>query len=551
MKASHWSSAAAIAAVGLALGLTGIGWGLPSARRVELLGGSIEKVRAELSTRSARDLETRRGQAAILATRPAEEGVDLPRLVRRYLLFSDSPDEPLTLLALANFRPRHLDFNPRMVEYGGLHVYGAGAAMALAHAVGFGRITSDVMHYADHPEDIARLYIAGRFLMALYNVGIAIVLYAFGRNLLKSEIRNQKSEVLCGWLAALLWLLSPPSLAFSHIINPHLPAAFWGTLAVWLAWRAGQSPNRRAWLGAAAASGAAASCALNAGLVFLAPVLVALFAWRDDRARLWRELGLAALVAVAMFLALNPYFFANLGVLGRELQRFRQFREPRAGLASLGGFLAGTLPESFGVLGLAIACVGGVWLWRRQAATIKPLLVYLITGLLLCASLAGSEAANPLTLRFATFLLPTIGLCLAAALASDWLRPWWGGVLTVMIGASLLGGVFTHTASFIWPSRNLSGEFVNQRFQKPTTILVPVSPGPYEMPAFDFSRHQLVSNPSAPAEVVVRVEGEERPEPPPGYSVTKSFPTDNRLELPLSFSGRFVRVYRRIPSNPR
>ena len=181
MKKKDRLSLAVIAVIGLALGLTGIGWGLPSARRVALLGESLAKVRVELAARTSRELETRRSHAAILAAQPAEEDLDLPRLVRRYLIFSDSPDEPLTLLALANMRPRQLDFNPRMVEYGGLHVYGAGAAMTLAHMFGFGRITGDVVHYAGHPEHIAGLYVAGRLLMVFYNMGIALLLFMFGR----------------------------------------------------------------------------------------------------------------------------------------------------------------------------------------------------------------------------------------------------------------------------------------------------------------------------------------------------------------------------------
>ena len=284
MKTTSRLSLAAIVVVGLALGLAGIGWGLPSARRVALLGESLTQSRAALAARTSRELETRRDHAAILAAQPAEEQFDLPRLVRRYLMFSDSPDEPLTLLALAKMRPRQFDFNPRMVEYGGLHVYGTGAVMTLAHVLGFGHIAGDVTHYADHPDHIAGLYVVGRLLMVFYNVGIAVLLFMFGcaaaavsdgrgpeHDVEQPAVRDRRDrlDILCGWVAALMWLLSPPSLAFSHIINPHLPAAFYGTLAAWLAWQAATVASTRYWLGAAAASGAAAACALNAAASFL------------------------------------------------------------------------------------------------------------------------------------------------------------------------------------------------------------------------------------------------------------------------------------------
>ncbi|MBM3888018.1 MAG: hypothetical protein FJ388_02705, partial [Verrucomicrobia bacterium] len=321
-----WLALPSIIAIGLACGLFGIDWGLPSARRVALLGESVGKVRAELTARTTRELGVRHRHAAMLVMQPAEEQLDLPRLVRRYLLFTDSPDEGLTLLGLANIKPRQLDFNPRMVEYGALHVYGTGAAMAMAHLLGFGRVSSDVTHYADHPQDIAHLYIAGRLLMVLYNIGIAILLFFFGREI-SSAIPHSALRIphsLCGWSAALLWLLSPLSLSFSHFINPHLAAGFYGTLAAWLAWRAGGSGSRRAWLGAAAASGAATACALNTVVSLLAPLLMGLFLLHVSMAAIKkftivnffiaaaRPVCLALLVAAASYLAFNPYFFANL-----------------------------------------------------------------------------------------------------------------------------------------------------------------------------------------------------------------------------------------------
>jgi hypothetical protein len=581
MKTKEWLSFAAIAVTALALGLAGIGWGLPSARRVALLGGCVEKVRVELGPRSSRDMDSRRGQAAILAARPAEAQPDLARWVRRYLLFSDSPDEPLTLMALANMRPRQFDFNPRMVEYGGLHVYGTGAALALAHASGGGRITGDVAHYADRPGHIAGLYIAGRFLMALYNAGIALLLFCFAGSVAARMPQSTagSARLLCGWAAALMWLLSPPSLAFSHVINPHLPAAFYATLAVWLAWRAGDELNVRCWLGAAAASGAAAACALNAALSFLMLPAAAFFAahaaesrpkaefqtaggWRAGLklaaglcGEVARPLGLAALVAAAVYGALNPYWLANVDVLREEMARFRQFRSPMLGVESVFAFCFGPLPHAIGLPGLGAALFGAATAWQTGVGG-RAVVCWAAAALLGTAWLAGSDAAEALSVRFAIFVLPSLCVLAVAALLGPW--PGWargGAAAFIALGCAVAAAV--HLASFMGSPRDDAGEFINRELPAGCALPMPASPGPYEMPAFDFSRVRPVMDATAPHEFLARVEDRWKPVAPAGFEwmagfspagaerLVRGMPENTPPPTPLSFSGRSVRVYRK------
>ncbi|MFA7006873.1 MAG: hypothetical protein WC429_22720, partial [Verrucomicrobiia bacterium] len=371
---------------------------------------------------------------------------------------------------------------------------------------------------------------------------------------------------------ALLWLLSQPALAFSHVINPHLPATFYGTLAAWLAWRTANGPSLRCWLGAAAATGAAAACALNAALSFLVLPAVALFAAHASESRLkpelqraggWRTgfslfaklcvtvarpLGLALLMASAFYLALNPYCWTNFDVLCEELARFRQFRAPLAGVENIFMFCIGPLSNALGLVGIGAAVFGAVTLWTGSAAG-RALVSYTAAGLLLSAWLAGSDAGEALSIRFAMVVLPLLCLLIAAALTGSWPR-WARGGAAVLIALACVVATAVYLVSFTLTSRDDAGEFINRELPAGCAVATPKSPGPYEMPAFDFSHVRLVSNPKAPHEFAVRVEDHARPGTSKEFELMASFPPERtQPPTPLSFSGRLVRIYRHVAAH--
>ena len=97
-----------------------------------------------------------------------------------------------------------------------------------------------------------------------------------------------------------------------------------------------------------------------------------------------------------------------------------------------------------------------------------------------------------------------------------------------------------------------AGEFINRNLTAGTAILVPASPAPYKTPAFDFSRFTLGTHVREASGYVARVEESVVPAPPPGFELAGSFaPTARPTPMPLSFSGRFVRVYRRATPDTR
>jgi hypothetical protein len=141
--------------VGLCVFLTGLGWGLPS-RRVDpyLFGGhpvwSGEQILALAGDRGSEKL------GADVDRDPSAPGDVLndtdskrARIVRRFRLFTDQPDEMITMMALAAMKPTEGDFDPKLYQYGGLWIYPAAALIKLTASLG------SQAHYLEEPGQFA------------------------------------------------------------------------------------------------------------------------------------------------------------------------------------------------------------------------------------------------------------------------------------------------------------------------------------------------------------------------------------------------------------
>jgi len=107
---------ALILLLSLALNIWGVKWGLPSKERVELL--------PDLTT-----LKTLPEDSNLISdkTKPLVGHVSssetYPRIVRRFLLYTNHPDEQLTIMAIARMSPHKFDFNPHFFQYGATFLY--------------------------------------------------------------------------------------------------------------------------------------------------------------------------------------------------------------------------------------------------------------------------------------------------------------------------------------------------------------------------------------------------------------------------------------------
>jgi hypothetical protein len=203
------------------------------------------------------------------------------------------------------------------------------------------------------------------------------------------------------------------------------------------------------------------------------------------------------------------------------------------------------MSHAIGLAGLAASLFGAVTLWRASAAG-RALASYAAAMLLLSAWLAGSDAGEALSVRFALAALPLLCAFVAAALAGSWPR-WARGWAAALVAMGCVAATVVYLASFTRSPRDDAGGFINRELPAGCLLAAPKSPGPYEMPAFDFSRMRLITDAKTPREFAVKVEDHSRPATPAGSELMAQFPDMREQSLPptpLSFSGRFARAYR-------
>lgn len=414
--------------------LTGIGYGLPSARRVERV--FLPEQRTEEFYRAVEDnrrafyrtigdnLQAAFGRGEWAGTLvPPVEGFVLKRypagqspvdatLMHAYSSFalrSVDQDEQFVLNSVARFRPRKLDFNPHETMYGGAYIYPLAAWWAALHAAHALRLVPDALHYYEHPAQIARLYLTGRLLSALSGLVCVWLVFLLGRELYGAWP---------GLAAAALFALSPAVVGYAHQLKPHLTAAGLATAALWLAARAVMRRQTRPLLGAAVCYGLAVGAAKNLWPL-VAPLSIAL--WMTEEAPLSRRLsrlsGCAAAAALA-FAATNPYAFIDFRDFLDEMRGMARWYH--SSLSPVAPLLAVTrvLPAGFGWGGCALLAVGlgqaRRRLWRADVLVASSL----ICVVALTAFQMSSGAGIPGSARFflaAIVLSAVIGGAAAAA----------------------------------------------------------------------------------------------------------------------------------------
>ena len=167
----------------LAVGLTGINWGLPSEARNKLYFDDRTPKAPDLSPQVVEKSwkyfpefswwPGRRDLPENLSSR-TPRSVFNP--IRTY-----HPDEYVVLKSISNMRPGRWDFDPRFFAWPNFFIYLVAVVLKLASLLGLVTLRPDLGFYYEHPDQIARLYLVGRLMVCAFAAGAVVAVYFLGK----------------------------------------------------------------------------------------------------------------------------------------------------------------------------------------------------------------------------------------------------------------------------------------------------------------------------------------------------------------------------------
>jgi len=179
--------------------IVGISWGLPSRKIDRYLFGDAEPwsgekiyrlagANAKFSPDRGADVDVdplkKPGDEPVLLTGSDE---DIAKIYLRYRLYTYQPDEMITMMALAGMRPRELNLDPKLYQYGGLFLYPVGGLIGASGLLGLIDVRSDVVYYLDHPDEFGKFYVVARAYSAAWGALGVLIVFAITRRIARAR----------------------------------------------------------------------------------------------------------------------------------------------------------------------------------------------------------------------------------------------------------------------------------------------------------------------------------------------------------------------------
>ena len=220
----------------------------------------------------------------------------------RFNLYTVQPEENANIKALARIKNDPKNFDPAFYAYGGAYLYSLGAWYFIIDKIGIIDIKS-FHELLKVPDNMDEIYISGRFfVLLLFTLSGLVLFYTI------SKIANSTYASLC----LILYLATPISLLYSVVLKPHFYALFWCNLSLLILCNSLNtkylSSSMIALLGICV--GMAVGSVITFSLFSLFVGFVLIFFYKRSYVS-FNKLSLFIIVALATFIATNPYIIVN------------------------------------------------------------------------------------------------------------------------------------------------------------------------------------------------------------------------------------------------
>lgn len=491
---------ALLSCVGLAAGACGIGWGLPSMRRLDSVlpaewirdPAFLDRL-AQGRDELYRQMETQERLPVDYITKAESipRGWQVPpdRLLNSYRSFflrSANPDEQKNLTYLGHMKPWKLQFEPYGVGYGGAFIYPLGVYFGCMAAVGIVRVSSDIRTYLRDVRRMARVFVAGRWLNVLCITGCGLALYRMG---------SRMGGDLTGLSGALLFLASPAAVVVEHTLNPYGWATLWFLLGCHRLCSYLDSGERRDLL---LGAGCVGMCIGSSYAFFQTAVVLAapLFRPRAQGQRLSEAVlwtAEACIVAGVVFVATNPYLILKPDTYMGELVYLNVANKlPR----TLGGFWVFVTEFmrrnfGFGTTCLALAATAAAW-----SPAFGPKERFLSTAMAVGLFYMSGRTLDP---SHARHFLPYFALGAVLAARLSWKLPdrRLGWIAACLLLADTGSGGVSYLMNFRQEARTggtraEAAAWIADHVPAGRSVGLLTPPQPYSTPPFRFDRYDLV-----------------------------------------------------------
>ncbi len=498
-----------LAAFGLALGGWGLGWGLPSRERLDLvmppglagpdfgrlLSDSWKAMHRRLGDNLMLNPEAWKSFSGVQRT-PAGWKTPPEVLLNSYRSFhvrSAHEDEQTMLIILSRMRPWKFEFHHHMFTYGAVYLYSLGAWLALGWAAGLVSLHTSLEPYIADPAKMAGLYLAGRAFSLAGYVACSWMLLRLGRRVF---------DGMTGLLAGLLFLFSPGVVTQAHVMKNH---TFWAFLALWTVDRSLtllERGKKSDYALAGALSGLTVGAFLNAWpacLVVGAAGIMRIVLKKGTTKEFGNGIIIAAAASAAAFLATNPFWIFSWDEALREMAVLKtvgalDWRHP---------FIFLWNPVRHGVTApvLALGLAGaGLAAWRGRKDP-GALLILIAVGLGLAATATFGGVYDTRHMRYGIGWISL--LLLFAAFAAKSLnsfsirfRPFSVALISLILSNSFLSGA-TYSNNFALDSgarstHARSGAWISEHVPEGAVIGLLRLPQPSNAPYFRYGRNPMM-----------------------------------------------------------